>query len=518
MFRGFITGWPQRYASGKKDAIVPIVAYDAFSKLAGLELSERLYDYMANDIGGLERLYRGYVNRQWRDIVGGRHLAYSYGIVGSGSPLVPFAWGFDDINAAFGGLTGYDDMSTDVSGSWSFWLKTTTVGSSSTSFNAIISGLNRSGTGGRNVVGINSAGKLRFLGYNVAFGDELSATSGTTVTDGELRHVVVTGAGRIFINGQDDTASTNSFQAYMSRFQAVGGSYNDVASANDFNFVGELQDLAYFNSDLTEAQARTIYELGSGAYAESTTTCAEAILDLAAWPALRAIGTNTYGNISYAWPEGSTALEALQMVARTEQGRMFVARDGDVTLLSRYSHQLDTVANTIQRTFSDDGSDSNYQDIGFDYDDLQVRNDIRISTTARLSATAEDATSITDYARQTYSVSNALASQDEVDQMAAGLLYWFKDPQVRSLPMTTTPQLYSGSWATILGLDLGHRVRFELTAPGAGSQTQQSLILEQLDWDIQQSLWTLTVQGSPIPANAFILDTSELDGTDVLGF
>ena len=73
-------------------------------------------------------------------------------------------------------------------------------------------------------------------------------------------------------------------------------------------------------------------------------------------------------------------------------------------------------------------------------------------------------------------------------------------------------------WATVLGLDLGHRVRFELTAPGAGSQTQQSLILEQLDWDIEQSLWTLTLQGSPIPANVFILDSSLLDGTDVLGF
>ena len=57
LFRGFITSWPQRYSAGKKDAIVPIVAYDALAKLNELDLSDPVRDYMES-LGTLSNLWR----------------------------------------------------------------------------------------------------------------------------------------------------------------------------------------------------------------------------------------------------------------------------------------------------------------------------------------------------------------------------------------------------------------------------------------------------------------------------
>jgi hypothetical protein len=102
--------------------------------------------------------------------------------------------------------------------------------------------------------------------------------------------------------------------------------------------------------------------------------------------------------------------------------------------------------------------------------------------------------------------------------MATGLVAWRKDVQPRSRPMTVYPQLTPTSWPDVLALEIGDRVRFEITPPGLGSQAAEELQLEQFSWTMTQARWSFTAKGSPIPPNVFILDSSLLDGTDVLGF
>jgi hypothetical protein len=111
-----------------------------------------------------------------------------------------------------------------------------------------------------------------------------------------------------------------------------------------------------------------------------------------------------------------------------------------------------------------------------------------------------------------------LPNTNVAQDMADGLVFWRKDPQVRSLPLTSIPQTDPAQWPSVLSLELGQRVTFEITPPGVGSQVATQLILEQMDWDISIAVWELTVQASPIPPDVFILDSSLLDGTDVLGF
>ncbi len=516
LFRGFITGWPQRYAEGKRDAIVPILAFDALSKLNEIEIMS-LTDSAILDTGGDHYLMlRGLDGRRWRDVgvvnrptflMAGTAVETGTLIEGIDSTAVQFA----NARMSVGPNTLMPGTVTGDFYNISFVVSTTSAGSSSSIWMDIVSNyLDVTGNGSH--IGIDSAGLLR-----VSFG--LSGTYSTAqskqpINDGAPHYVTVNqffGDLVIYIDGQDATDYTTGYVdggSDIGDFVRFIGS--DPAGAH-LRFTGTLQDLACNES----AGDNRVY---LGTYRETTADVIGTALDLAGWPsALRSIATNTQGVCGSSWGSGSSALAACQQVAATEQGRFFASREGNITLLSRYSHQLDTTGNTSQHTFSDDGADSDYVDVGFDYDDTQVRNDITVSSPAG-TGQAEDATSITAYGRQSASVSTFLATGPLAQDMADGLVGWRKDPQVRSLPLTSYPQTDPAQWPSVLALELGQRVTFEITPPGVGSQVATQLILEQMDWNITIAAWELTVQASPVPPSIAIFDVDSYDDGCVYGF
>lgn len=522
LFRGFITGWPQRYSQGKKDAIVPIVAYDALSKLNEMSVSSFMYGYLTNTIGLLVAYVGSVADRNLVNLVNGEVFHLRSGVATEGDDLAPGLAGSVSLDLAGSSLW---QSSTSASGnagdahSYSFWMRTSSAGPSSTEFMTVL-GTPASDVSIQHIIGVDSAGLLRYEGYDsytIGFGG--TARSTVAVNDGEVHHVAVvrdsTSYVKIFVDGDDvtDTGTGYATDASDGGFGYVAG----MQGTNNTSWNGDLQDIALFNKALTQFEVRLIREVGLGLYFRSTSTALGEVLDHCGWPAgLRNIATNTTGNALAYWTDDANPLSVAQQIATTEQGRFFVSGDGNVTLLARYSHQLDTTGNTVQATFSDDGAGVGYQDVGYNYDDVQVRNDISVTSPGG-SAHVEDATSITDYGRQTATVATYLPTLASAEQMATGLIGWRKDPQVRSLPLTAT-LTDTAQFASLLGLELGERVKFEITPPGMGSQSAQELILEQMDWDISNALWELTVQGSPIPPDVFILDSSLLDGADVLGF
>jgi hypothetical protein len=517
LFRGFCVGWPQRYAQGKKDAIVPIVAYDALSKLNETTLPDRMLDYVLS-IATPWRFLRSFDGNAWVDAVGSRPALRRFGSVTT-TPTLGAGLESDALVMASGRMA-MRPAATAANGSWSFWISTTSAGASSTDWMAILSEFVDVGVAGF-CIGIDSAGLVRYTSSD--YFTPATARSLSAINDGNPHHVVVTHdsstAIKIIIDGMDDT---NTSTGYVYGAFGAGACEEFIGQSGDNfhdDFTGSLQDvISWSGTIVSEAQALRIYQLGTQTYQQDTDTALGDVLDAADWPAgLRSFATNTYGQAIASWGTGANALSVAQQVATTEQGRFFVSGSGNITLLSRYSHQLDATANTSQHTFSDDGSDSDYMDVGFDYDDTQVRNDITVSSPAG-TAQAEDATSITAYGRQSTSVSTFLATELLAQDMADGLVGWRKDPQLRSLPLSSVPQTDPAQWPSILALELGQRVTFEITPPGVGSQVATELILEQMDWDISIALWELTVQASPVPPTAFVLDVSELDSTDVLGF
>ena len=514
LFRGFITGWPQRYSQGKKDAIVPIVAYDALAKLNEMDLPDMVEESLAGSTTFL-RHFDSF--GRWEDVAGNRSARLVYGIA---TPASSLASGLNsnavEMTAARLALPPYVSVLGD--GTYSFWIKTTSAGVSSNPM-CVCSGPIDSGGTAPFSIGLTSTGKVDYWGGpgGGAF------TSMDSVNDGAPHFVVLSLAsgattGYIWIDGLpnvDPSSISVAVWNYAGQEQFIGAA--DLTLQVDFT--GTLQDFRFIDGTVVSDpdEAMLMYQRATDSYRRSTATAMGEVLDSAGWPsALRSIAVNTLGDCVATWRDGDSTLSVAQQIAASEQGRFFASGSGNVTLLSRYSHQLDTSATTVQATFSDDGADSDYVDVGFDYDDTRVRNQITVSAPVG-SAYSEDATSVTAYGPQSASVSTFLPNTNAAQDMADGLIGWRKDPQVRSLPLTAT-LTDTAQFASLLGLELGERVKFEITPPGMGSQSAQELILEQMDWDISNALWELTVQGSPIPPDVAFYDVDSYDDGCVYAF
>ena len=515
LFRGYVTGWPQEYSRAKKMAMVPLECYDAFAILNETTLQDMYYGYMKTGIGSLAASLRRLVGRALVDQVSGLTLpTASSNVTGaadlsdglSGSDAVVFDGTF---KAQGSGVVGSGSAS-----SYSMWVKTSSAAASTV---RTIVGVGTGSSGTVGVIGVNTAGKIT---ATVDTGGTSSATSTTTVNDNQVHHVVVVfngaTANTIYIDGVDSTA-TQTPVAVDHGIATVGGL---IGLATYEYFDGTIQDVALFNKALSSTEARTLYLIGLGNVRDDTASRFARVLDSAGWPSSwRAITTQPYGTCVEVWSAGDAATAQLQLVAATEQGAMFVTRDGNITLKSRYTHDFaGSAAKVVQCTLSDDGADSTYVDVGFDYDDLLVQNYITVTSQAG-SAFFFDQTSIDKYGLQDTSITTQLGSYGELRSMAEGLIYWRKDPQIRTRPVTVYPQTKTSTWPTILGLDLGYRIQVELTPPGVGAQYSAQQLIQQLDWDISSTDWAFTVQGSPVPTSFGVWDSGDdFDASIKFGF
>jgi hypothetical protein len=73
----------------------------------------------------------------------------------------------------------------------------------------------------------------------------------------------------------------------------------------------------------------------------------------------------------------------------------------------------------------------------------------------------------------------------------------------------------SGDWSSTLGLELLERVTVAV-APPTGNTITKDLQVNRIRHDVTPAVWTTTLNGSNRWASAFRLDSSVLDGPDVI--
>ena len=508
LFRGHVVGWPQQYPAVGKDVTVDLEGYDALAWLAETDLPNPVTGY-ADSVGAL-RFFRLPDTTGWTDEYRNQSLAYAW--PGPAVTGQPFAGGAGPA-VTFTGVESfagdYSEIRSGGAFSVAFWVKTTTVGVSTTSWRMILS------RGSLTQIGIDSTGVIRYSGFDFNPGSRPAVSSSVSVADGVQHFVVITqanGATKCYVDGVDVSTAATGAPSSMWVCDVAYGPSGHVA------FIGELADISYFDTTLSAAEVNELYGLSYGFRLQSTADRADRVLDAVSWPsAWRSMSTTTRGecwDIAY---EGRSALSELQTIAATEQGRMFADRENKVTLHARYWAQEDTRGKTVQATFSDDGAGINYTRFsGFEYNDIDVANSLRVSCTYGTEQ-ADDSTSQTAYGLQSASVSTQLLSLQLAADMATGLVADRKTPKIRARPIAVVGQTQTTQWPTLLGLEIGDRIKVEITPLGVGSQIVQELLIERISWSIDTNVWTLELTGSPVPTGFFLLDTSELD-TGILGY
>jgi hypothetical protein len=165
--------------------------------------------------------------------------------------------------------------------------------------------------------------------------------------------------------------------------------------------------------------------------------------------------------------EGTPALEYLQLVANSEFGNLFLAKDGKITY-----RQRNAVPNVPDLVFSDEIIDEEYTGIQFadvnivyGSENLYNRIDLENADIFPEEAFAEDEDSQALYGPRTFSASGLLIEEPEQLQFLADfLLARFKEPQYRFETVTVVLDTLSReNQDKVLDLEIGDivLVRFE---------------------------------------------------------
>lgn len=199
--------------------------------------------------------------------------------------------------------------------------------------------------------------------------------------------------------------------------------------------------------------------------------------------------------------ESQYALDTIMEAVDTENGRIFVDKDGVLIFISRSAVNEQNNYTASQATFTDTGAANGipYTDIVFENSDTLLRNSVEIDHPEFDPITVTDATSIARNGTLTYTRTVFDATATAQNATAEAILAQYKDPHTRVLSVTvptsrvTTSYPY-GLYGKVLSLQLGMRVTIVRTPPGGGAViSQECFILSQSHaCDATSQSWSTT--------------------------
>lgn len=240
------------------------------------------------------------------------------------------------------------------------------------------------------------------------------------------------------------------------------------------------------------------------------------ILSDAAWPVAERDIQAGRATLAIATQVGATALESLTKVAESENGDMYVARNGDVTFRSRASR---IVAQPIA-TLSNRAPDMPYKDITFSYSDRYLYNDVRVTREGGTEQIAQDSASAGQYLTRTLSKGGLLFTSDaESLTFAQFLRRIYKDPQTRIESVDLDGEADPDTlWPLLLASELCQRYTVMYYVPDTLDVITEDVHIESINETIQNGEWRITWALSPAISGFWVLGRSRLGRDTRLGF
>jgi hypothetical protein len=294
-------------------------------------------------------------------------------------------------------------------------------------------------------------------------------------------------------------------------------------------FVGRVQDLdiEYAQPDLSTCTIVGVDDLSSFAKTtllaftppqELTSDRVTRILDrpeVAYSTATRNISTGVATLGTFAYADGDSVAAALQQVAESEDGRFFIARNGNATFQPR----IDFTFSTAIATFSDGGTAIPYQALDVLYGAETLYNSATVTTKGNAVGTAADSTSVGEYGITNYSLNDLpLVDATEAATLAQNIVDKYKDPVSRFVQIGITMNgLSQAQIEAIDSFEIGDVISVVKNfATGAPASITQSVFIERIAHQITPGIHQVTLGlGQAQLLTAFILDASQLDDVSV---
>jgi hypothetical protein len=538
IFDGYIQGWPQSYQY-PREAVVQINAVDLFSRLATRKLPptslalEILADRPAAYFPMLEDSMP-----VCSDLSGSGWAAKYSGVVKVVDSPLPGESGLKAKNIVETGgrthsLVSATGPELDLVYSVEAWFN---IDSVSLTIAALIGG--RVDAASWYVQSVNavvslSVGTEEVDGEVVLLGEAtlLDATGATAAT---IEFPYSTDVTYQLVSVLDSTATTWTIylngtsvgSSTVSAFTFESGSVFSpgIEIGTDEAVNATFSHFAVYTEELTAA--RILAHLHAGITGGVLDTAAARLASIANFAGLVDAGLyddddleeNTYlGRASYS----GSALSAMQEIATTEQGRLFVSSAGMLTIQGRTADMGALTVNSVsQATLADSGANA-YVEVSPEANTLDLmRNAIYVSTSGA-TVQVVDADSRAQYDELEESISAVLDDPTAATNLGLSRLRRFADPstrvpQVRLIPRSSTDARYP----IVLGAELGWRFTIQRTPQSLGSVMEFVETLEGLSLTFGEGHMTADfylVPALPVEADVpwFTFGTGEF-GTEYL--
>ncbi|MFZ5863022.1 MAG: hypothetical protein ACOYXR_09310 [Nitrospirota bacterium] len=520
---GSVASYPQRYDLGNKFAWVPVQAYDGFDKLARAKMprsplealisaSSPIVFFPLDETSGTEM-----TDRSGNDF----HGTY----VGGTTDLTTQVGTFKGI--AFDG--SHSGATTNASAAYTVEQIEAVIDLDDAALTDGSKYTIAEFASGNSVVFGNLA--LVWFGFEVVSASAKTIKLRTeqreseTITASGLMHVAIDDAsGTFYLDGVALTVSpvTTDRHGAAKPGASVGISY---LYGTTRRMVGKVSHVVAFNTPISGS---TLAERSSAALTpldnQTTDTRIGFVLDEIDWPTnLRNLesGDTTLGPATF--KPGDSALEYLRLIEATEDGRLFTQPDGKLRFHNRYWRYLNTLAVNSQFTFTDADTTKGYAEFQLDLDDELLVNVARFTRRDGTEQVATNTTSKNTYGEAEKQQGDLLLRTDnEVRSLAQWTVATQGTPLPRVPKIRVPLHAYSAAdQATVLGLDIGHRVTCVRTPQGVGSAVSTAFLIDGVRNEIGEGEWWWEAYVQPVPADTaqvFVLGTSELSGTHILGF
>lgn len=379
-----------------------------------------------------------------------------------------------------------------------------------------------------NVLTLSTDGFTAVIGARNAAATQAGSTGLVSIVDGNP-HLVVgvwDGAGglKVYVDGAATGTPGSLTGPIFTPTQVWLGGGQAQSGGTSVGFIGTIDEAAVFLSAPSAARIAAWHSARSAPWkGDLTGARVGRLLDAAGWPAAdRNIdtGTSTLQNASL----GVAALAALQAVEQTEFGALFVTAAGLVRFISRTS-LLSAPYTTSQGTFGDSGSELEFADLSFEYDDKLIYNEAQVSRSGGAVQTVGDTASQTKYLRRSKVVSGLLHQSDQTSLDAANwIVQHYKDPLLRVTGMRLEPSAGNESthFPHVLGRELMDRVTINRRPQNLGAAITQDSLIQGITHTVTATEWVTRWDLSPAETQVYwlagVAGNSEAGQTTRAGF
>ena len=267
-------------------------------------------------------------------------------------------------------------------------------------------------------------------------------------------------------------------------------------------------------SHLTASQIETIYRLSRNILTETTAARFNRIIGYSSFPsALTSATASPVASVGAFTTGGPTIASELGVVSDSEGGNLYVNKAGVVVMTSRQQFATGTSLTsqaTIGTTGISIGTSLDYQ-----IDAENMRNQLAVGYSGDGSIELTDTASRDAYGIAGGSITTQLVSQADAQALAQFIIGFSSTPAVVVSPVEVNVSAVAADWDTVLSLELLDRITLTVQPRTGASFTQQQL-LQSIEHRVIPGQWSTVLNGSVRYTNPFILDSSLLDGPDLL--